>query len=284
MRPGIKLPLRSRVGNLEASALGVALGIAACCGDHHSEVASLIEGVAHSFLQQGGLQATPPQLWNGRSASEQRNLLVDAEHASGAGFAIDFGKKARTLLARGKDGAELHQRFPKFWKFVGPAPCAYVGPERGFLRFDDPHADPTLVFCRGLLDRAVKNVAKLDRSVVAGTKQVEGSDAGERAYFMQHGRGAIEKEALDYVQRGGIEFLEDTQPETLGDGGVDAVEGCVGAGALDPLRAAVRVQAPLCLGELDAGAAFGALQTSRKCEIRKHNWVWSWYTDRANNV
>jgi hypothetical protein len=152
MRLGIKLPLRSRVGNLEASALGVALGIAACCGDHHSEVASLIEGVAHSFLQQGGLEAASAELWNGRRASEQRNFVMDAQHTGSPRFAVNLSKKARTLVARGKDGAKLQQRFPKFWKFVRPSPCAYVSPELGFVWSDDAHSDRAGAFCRGPLD------------------------------------------------------------------------------------------------------------------------------------
>ena len=101
---GVQLPLRACVRNLEASALGIALGIAACCGDHHSQIASLIEGVAHSFLQEGGLQATPPQFWNGRRASEQRNFVMDAQYTGSASFAVNLGKKARTLVASGEDG------------------------------------------------------------------------------------------------------------------------------------------------------------------------------------
>jgi hypothetical protein len=168
----VQLPLRACVCNLEASALGVALGITACCGDHHSQIASLIEGVAHSFLQEGGLQATPPQFWNGRRASEQRNSVMDAQHTGSASFAVNLGKKARTLVASGEDGAKLQQRFPKFRKFVRPSPCAYVSPELDFVWSDDAHIDMTLgdvagVFGRGPLDRPGKNVADLDWPVVA---------------------------------------------------------------------------------------------------------------------
>ena len=158
-----QLPLRACVCDLEASALGVALGIAACCGDHHGEIASVIESVAHSFLQEGVLQATPPQFWNGRRASEQRNFVMDAQHTGSAGFAVNFGKKARTLVARGEDGAKLQQRFPKFGKFVRPSPRAYFSPELGFVGSDDAHIDMTVgdmagVFGRGPLDRPVKTL------------------------------------------------------------------------------------------------------------------------------
>lgn len=160
---GVQLPLRACVRDLEASALGVALGIAACCGDHHGEIASVIESVAHSFLQEGVLQATPPQFWNGRRASEQRNFVMDAQHTGSAGFAVNFGKKARTLVARGEDGAKLQQRFPKFGKFVRPSPRAYFSPELGFVGSDDAHIDMTVgdmagVFGRGPLDRPVKTL------------------------------------------------------------------------------------------------------------------------------
>jgi hypothetical protein len=163
----MQLPLCAGVGDLEASALGVSLGIAACGGDHHSEIASLIEGVAHAFLQERGLQATPPQFWNGRCPSEQRNFVMDAQHTGSAGFAVNLGKKARTLVARGEDGAKLQQRFSKFRKFLRPSPCAYVSPELGFVWSDDAHSDMAGVFGRGPLDRPIKDIADLDRPVVA---------------------------------------------------------------------------------------------------------------------
>jgi hypothetical protein len=58
---------------------------------------------------------------------------------------------------------------------------------------------------------------------------------------VQYGRTAIKKETLNHVQRGGREFLEDTQPKALRDWRVNAIKGCVGPGTFNPFRAAVGI-------------------------------------------
>ncbi len=124
--------------------------------------------------------------------------------------------------------------------FVRPAPCADVAPQLRFFRLDDPHADGTLLLCSGPLDRPAKNIAYLDRSVIAGTEHLQRSNPCERTHFVKHRRSAVEKEAFNHVQRGWAQFLEDTESESLSDGRVDAVEDCVCATAFYPVGTAVR--------------------------------------------
>jgi hypothetical protein len=100
-------PFRARVRNPEPVALGIALGIAAQFGHDHGEIASMLEGVAHTLVQEGGLQPATPQLWNGRRAGKQRNSLMNAQHSGGARLALKLGQKAQALVAGGRNGAEL---------------------------------------------------------------------------------------------------------------------------------------------------------------------------------
>src|ERR1700676_1218738 len=128
---------------------------------------------------------------------------MHTEHAGAAGLAVHFSKKTQTLLAGGRDGAELQKKVHQFRMFVHPAPRAYVSPELGFFRSDDAHMDTALIFSRGLLHRTVKDVADLDRPVIAPTEQVQRSHARQRAYLVKHRCSAFEKEALNRIQRGG---------------------------------------------------------------------------------
>lgn len=52
---GLATPLHAGVGNAEALTFGVALGIATRFGDHHGEIATGIDGVAHACVEQGRL-------------------------------------------------------------------------------------------------------------------------------------------------------------------------------------------------------------------------------------
>ena len=88
-----------------------------------------------------------------------------------------------------------------------PVPCAYVTPQLRFFRRDDSHTDGTLLLCGGPLDGPTENIAYLDRSVVAGTQHSQGSNPCERTHFVEHGCSAVEKEALNHVQRGRAQFL-----------------------------------------------------------------------------
>jgi hypothetical protein len=54
---------------------------------------------------------------------------------------------------------------------------------------------------------------------------------------MKHGRPAVEKEALDYIQRSRTQFLEYAQSETLSDRRVDTIEDRVCSCAFNPLGA-----------------------------------------------
>ncbi|MGP0099178.1 MAG: hypothetical protein ACLPHI_19225 [Terriglobales bacterium] len=118
--------------------------------------------------------------------------------------------------------------------FVRPAPCAYVTPQLRFLRRDDPHIDGTLLLGGGSLNGPTKNIAYLDRSIVAGTEYSQRSNPRERTHFVEHGRSAVEKEALDHVQRGWAQFLEYGKSKSLSDGGLDTVEDCVRTSAFNP--------------------------------------------------
>ena len=55
---------------------------------------------------------------------------------------------------------------------------------------------------------------------------------------MKHLGPAVEKEALDDVQRGRAQLLEDAEPESLSDRRADTIEDCVCSCAFDPLGAA----------------------------------------------
>ena len=121
-----------------------------------------------------------------------------------------------------------------------PAPCAYVTPQLCFFRRNDPHTHGALLLGGGALNRPTKNIAYLDRSVVAGTEHSQRRNPRERTHFVEHRRSAVEKEALNHVQRGRAQFLEYSESKSLRDGRLDAVEDCVCASAFHPLGTAVR--------------------------------------------
>jgi hypothetical protein len=59
----------------------------------------MVESVAHALSKKRYLQAATAQLWNRGRAAEQCNSVMHAQNACGAGRAVQFGQKARTLLA-----------------------------------------------------------------------------------------------------------------------------------------------------------------------------------------
>src|ERR1700731_4800195 len=107
--------------------------------------------------------------------------------------------------------------------FVCPALCAYIGPKFCFVRACNAHSDIAAVFSCGLFNRPIHDIADFDWSIVAGTQQVQRCDACEWAHFMQHLGPAAEKEALDHIQRGLAQLLEDAEAKSLSDWGVDAI-------------------------------------------------------------
>jgi|ERR1700730_2973450 len=92
---------------LSAITLGIALGIAAWLCDHHRQIASMVEGVAHTLVKERCLQPTTPQLRNRSRAAEQSNAIMNAQHASGARFPVMFGEEAQTFLACCRYGTEI---------------------------------------------------------------------------------------------------------------------------------------------------------------------------------
>jgi hypothetical protein len=59
----------------------------------------MVKSVSHTFLKERRLQSTTPHLWNCRRAGEQRNSLMNTEHASSGQFAVKLGEEAQTLFA-----------------------------------------------------------------------------------------------------------------------------------------------------------------------------------------
>ena len=160
----------------------------------------MVEGVAHTLSEERRLQPATAQVWNRGGTAEQRNPLMDAQHAGGAGFAVDLGEEAQTLLAGCRDGTDLLQKVQKFRMFVGPGLSADVRPQLRLCRPDTAHPDVGVVFRRGRFDGPRKNVADLDGPVVAPAQQVQRSDARERTHLEKHRRSAVEKEALDRIE------------------------------------------------------------------------------------
>src|ERR1700722_13056631 len=101
------MPLGTRVGDAEAFALGIALGIAGGLRDHHSQVATVFGRIVHAFGHERGLQAATAQLRNRRGAAEQRYSFMYGEDSRGSRLAINFGEEAYTVLPRGSDRAKL---------------------------------------------------------------------------------------------------------------------------------------------------------------------------------
>jgi hypothetical protein len=54
----VQLPLCAGVRDAESVTFSIALGIAAGRGHYHCQIASVIEGVAHAFPKERGLQTT----------------------------------------------------------------------------------------------------------------------------------------------------------------------------------------------------------------------------------
>jgi len=102
----------------------------------------------------------------------------------------------------------------------------------------------------GLFNGPIENIADLDRVVAAGTEQAQRSGSGKRAYFMMHLSAAVEEEALDGVQRGGGQFLENARSESLRDWRADAIEDRIRSRTFHPFGAAGGEQAAAGLGEL----------------------------------
>jgi len=199
----------------------------------------MVESAAHTLLKKRRLQPATAQLRDGGRTSEQCNSLMHTQHASGAGLTVNLCEEAQTLLACSRDVPDLQNKIQEIRMFVGPASGANVIPKLRFFRIDYAYADMGVFFKCGSLDRAIEDVADLDRPVVAGAEQAQRSGPRERTHFMKHRRTAVEKEALDHIQRGRAQFLEYAESETLSDRRVDTVEHCVCPCAFDPLGATI---------------------------------------------
>ena len=67
----------------------------------------MVEGVVHTLVNERCLQPTTPQLRNRSRTGEQSNAIMNAQHASGAGFSVMLGEEAQTLLACCRYGTEI---------------------------------------------------------------------------------------------------------------------------------------------------------------------------------
>lgn len=264
-------PLGAGVGDAKAFALGVALGVAAGFGDHHGEVAAAVEGEAHAFLEEGGLKAAAAHFGDGGGAAEEGDAFVEREDAGGGGAAVEIGDEAEGVGAAGDDGARLKDKIEKFRMFVSPAASADFAPE---LRLGGGGGvDFNIGGLRGggIFDGSVEDAADFDGGVAAFGEDGESGGAGERADLMIDFGTAIEEEALDGVESGGGERLEDAEAEGLGDGRADAVENGVGAAAFDPFGAGVGEKTAAGDGELGAGVGFGAFEAFREGDVGKNH-------------
>ena len=95
-----QLPLGSGVGDTESFALRVALGIAAGQRDHHGDVASVLYGIAHTLVEERGLQPAPAKFGNSCGSSKEGDALMQAKNPGSARFGIDLGEEAHATLAR----------------------------------------------------------------------------------------------------------------------------------------------------------------------------------------
>src|SRR5271165_3376753 len=234
-------PFHPRIGHPEAPALGIALRIAARVRHHHGQVTTVVEGVTHSRCEQRRLQPAPPHLWDGSGAAKQSNPFMVKKHARGARLAIQLGEKAGTLRAGGGNAAHLIYKILKFRMFVGPAPGADLAPELRFFRTDNARANANVaVFGHGFFYRPIHDVTDLDRSVLAGTQQCQRSGSHERTHLVKHFRPAVEKKALDRIERRRTQLLKEAEPKGLRDGRADGIEYRIGSRAFYPLCAAVR--------------------------------------------
>src|SRR5262249_44145735 len=155
---------------------------------------------------------------------------------------------------------------------VCPPFCANVSPELRFLRTDDAHINCTLEFSPVLLDTLIKDVADLERPVVARAEQIQRVDSGKRTHFVKNGRTLAVKEVLHYFQSRRSQILEKTEPKALSDWRSDAIKDSVCSSALNPLGPAVGEQTTSCLCVLSTCVPLRPLQASREYEVRK---MWS---------
>ena len=227
----------------------------------------MVEGKLHPLVEQSRLQSVASQLRHSGRAAEQRNSLEHAQHAGCSGHAVNLSKKAWTVLARRTNRTELEQSLHELGMLVRPAPCAGLGPKRGFFRANHAHANRPQIYFRRPLNRPIENAGDFARPVVARAKQVERRRPGKGAYLMHYGRSEAEKECLNSIKRGRAQFLKDAEAEGLSARGIDAVKDREGTVQFHPRGAGGGKQTTPGVGNLNARMTFGALQTARKCEI-----------------
>ena len=80
--------------------------------------------------------------------------------------------------------------------FVRPTAGADIGPQLCFFRTDESYADRTVVLSRRLLDGPIKDVAELDRPIVAGAEQLQRGNPSKWAHLMRNRSSAIQEEVL----------------------------------------------------------------------------------------
>jgi hypothetical protein len=79
---------------------------------------------------------------------------------------------------------------------------------------------------------------------------------------MHNARPAVERKALNLVQRNRSQLLRESQPEALCDRRVNSIEDGICTCALYPGGPAVRMETTACLSKLYARLSLGTLQSS----------------------
>jgi hypothetical protein len=88
---------------------------------------------------------------------------------------------------------------------------------------------------------------------------------------MHYGCSEAEKECFYGVERGRAQLLKDAEAEGLRARGIDAIKDRECAVQFHPRGRGGGKQAAPGLGNLNARVTFRALQTARKCKIRKYH-------------
>ncbi len=78
----------------------------------------MVEGVSHTLLKERRLQPSTTHLRNCSRTGEQSDSVMDTKPACSARLAFKLGEKARTLLARCRNGGGLQNKIEKFRMFV----------------------------------------------------------------------------------------------------------------------------------------------------------------------
>jgi len=84
---------------MKAVVLRVSLRVAPGLDNDHSQVASILGGVAQSFVEQSRIQASAAQLGNRRRARQQGYSIVNRESGGSPWHAVKGGEKTLAVVS-----------------------------------------------------------------------------------------------------------------------------------------------------------------------------------------